>query len=154
MDMWKCHTGQKALPIPDEDSLVFWEACRRERLVVQQCTACQRYRFPPSSLCPACLSPRLAWREDPGDGEIETFCIYHSELAGPAWQPDLPYVVAVIRLWHSGVQMLSQLRGADPSAIAIGQAVRVTFERASEQIVLPKFVPVTTPQLASRACRT
>ncbi len=50
MEMWKCHTGQTQLPVPDEDSLVFWEACRRQRLVVQQCVACQHYRFPPSRL--------------------------------------------------------------------------------------------------------
>ncbi|ETX08139.1 Zn-ribbon domain-containing OB-fold protein [Candidatus Entotheonella palauensis] len=151
MDMWKCHAGQKQLPVPDEDSLVFWEACRRQRLVVQQCVACQHYRFPPSPLCPACLSPRLAWREDPGRGEVETFCVYHSELAGPAWQPDLPYVVAVIRLWHTGVQMLSQLRCTDPGAIAIGMVVQVRFEPASEQIMLPKFVPVAASQIPGQA---
>lgn len=151
MEMWKCHTGQKPLPVPDEDSLVFWEACRRQRLVIQQCVACQRYRFPPSPLCPACLSPRSAWREDPGAGDIETFCVYHSALAGPAWQPELPYVVAVIRLWHTGVQMLSQLQCDDPRAISIGLAVQVFFEPASQQVVLPKFVPVAASQIVSRA---
>lgn len=145
MEMWKCHTTQKQLPLPDEDSQVFWEACRRQRLVIQRCVTCQRYRFPPSPLCPACLSPRLAWREDPGRGEIETFCVYYSALAGPAWQPDLPYVVAVIRLWHTGVQLLSQIRCEDPRAISIGLAVEVIFEPASEQVVLPKFVPVAAP---------
>jgi uncharacterized OB-fold protein len=148
MEMWKCHSDQKPLPIPDEDSLVFWEACRRKRLLIQQCVACQRYRFPPSPLCPACLSSRLAWREDTGLGEIETFCVYYSALAGPAWQPELPYVVAVIRLWHSGVQMLSQLRCDDPSVISIGLAVQVIFEPASAQITLPKFVPVVAAQTA------
>ncbi len=151
MDMWKCHIGQKALPVADEDSLVFWEACRRHRLVIQQCVTCGHYRFPPSPLCPACLSPRLAWREDPGEGEIETFCVYRSELAGPAWQPDLPYVVAVIRLWHSGVQVLSQLCCDDPSAIAIGQTVQVHFTPADEGVVLPKFIPVSALKITSRS---
>jgi uncharacterized OB-fold protein len=151
MEMWKCHTGQKPLPVPDEDSLVFWEACCRQRLVIQQCVACQRYRFPPSPLCPACLSPRSVWREDPGAGDIETFCVYHSALAGPAWQPELPYVVAVVRLWHTGVQMLSQLQCDAPSAISIGLAVQVIFEPAGQQVLLPKFVPVAASQIASRA---
>lgn len=139
MDMWKCHAGQKQLPIPDEDSIVFWEACRRQRLVVQQCVACRHHRFPPSPLCPACLSPRLTWQEDVGQGEIETFCIYHSELAGPAWQSELPYVVAVIRLWQTQVQMLSQIQCDDPSRISIGLPVHVIFEPASERVTLPKF---------------
>ena len=144
MDMWKCHSEHKPLPIADEDSLVFWESCRRHRLVVQQCLACDRYRFPPSPLCPVCLSPRAAWREDPGRGEIETFCIYHAALAGPAWEAGLPYVVAVVRLEHSGVQILSQIRCDDPDAIAIGLAVQVVFETASEQVVLPKFAPLAS----------
>ncbi len=148
MDMWKCHTGQKQLPIPDEDSVVFWEACRRERLVVQQCLACQHYRFPPSPRCPACLSPHTIWQEDAGQGEIETFCVYHSDLAGPAWQPELPYVVAVIRLWQTGVQLLSQIQCDDPHAIAIGQSVHVTFEPASEAVKLPKFALSAGPQTA------
>ncbi len=140
MDMWKCHADQKQLPIPDEDSIVFWEACRRQRLVVQQCAACQRYRFPPSPICPDCLSPRATWREDGGQGEIETFCVYHSELAGPAWQAELPYVVAVIRLRQTGVQILSQIQCDDPCDISIGQPVHVIFEPASEWVTLPKFV--------------
>jgi uncharacterized OB-fold protein len=148
MEMWKCHTEQKQLPIPDEDSLVFWEACRRKRLLIQQCVACQRYRFPPSPLCSACLSPRFTWREDPGQGEIETYCVYHAALAGPAWQSELPYVVAVIRLRHTGVQLLSQLRCGDPNAISIGLAVQVTFEPASAQITLPNFMPVVAAQTA------
>ncbi len=149
MDVWKCHAGQKPLPIPDEDSLVFWEACRRQRLVIQQCTSCHCHRFPPSPLCPRCLSPRTAWREDPGRGTIETFCVYHAELAGPAWQPELPYVVAVVRLWQTGVQMLGQLKCDDPSAISIGQAVQVIFEPVNPQTVMPKFVPVTPPTIAT-----
>ncbi len=148
MDMWKCHSGHKQLPIPDEDSMVFWEACRRQRLVVQQCVACQRYRFPPSPLCPACLSPRLIWREDVGQGEIETFCVYHSALAGPAWEPELPYVVGVIRLWQTGVQILSQIQCDDPRSISIGLPVHVTFEPASERVTLPKFVLSAAPQPA------
>lgn len=151
MDMWKCRSGQKQQPVPDEDSLVFWESCRRQRLVIQQCLACRHYRFPPSPLCPACLSPRLAWREDPGQGEIETFCVYHAELAGPAWQPDLPYVVAVIRLQHTGIQMLSQLRCNDPSAIAIGLPVQVMFESVNERVTLPKFVLSAAPPHAREA---
>jgi uncharacterized OB-fold protein len=149
MEMWKCHSGQKQLPIPDEDSLVFWEGCRRQRLLIQQCVACQHYRFPPSPLCSSCLSPQWDWREDPGQGDIETFCVYHAALAGPAWQPELPYVVAVIRLRHTGILMLSQLRCDDPSAISIGLAVQAIFEAASEQLTLPKFVPVAVARAAS-----
>ncbi len=143
MDMWKCHTERKQLPTPDEDSLVFWEGCHRGRLLLQQCDACRTFRFPPSPLCSACLSAGTTWTEDAGQGEVLTFCVYHAELAGPAWQADLPYVVAVVQLWQSGIKMLSQLRCHDVEKVHIGLAVQVVFEPASERITLPKFVPLT-----------
>ena len=139
MDMWKCQLEHKQLPVPDEDSLVFWEGCRRQRLLIQQCDDCHRFRFPPSPLCRNCLSPLVTWREDPGRGEVLTFCVYHSELAGPAWRGDLPYVVAVIRLAYSGVKILSQLQGEAVDHVHIGLAVQVVFAHVNEQITLPKF---------------
>lgn len=144
MDMWKCHTEQKQLPIPDEDSLVFWEGCRRQRLLIQQCDACQTFRFPPSPMCRDCLSDFSTWREDPGAGEVLTFCVYHTELAGPAWQGDLPYVVGVIQLWQSGVKMLSRLRCHPLDNMRVGLPVQVCFEVADERITLPLFVPSNT----------
>ena len=142
MDMWKCHTEHKQSPIPDEDSLVFWEGCKRQRLLIQQCDECDRYRFPPSPLCAACLSTQATWREDVGKGEVLTYCVYHSELAGPAWITELPYVVAVVQLQQSRVKMLSQLRCNDPTIPAIGQHVRVRFEPMDGEVVLPVFEPV------------
>jgi uncharacterized OB-fold protein len=141
MEMWKCHTQSRQLPIPDEDSQVFWEGCRRHRLLIQQCDACAAYRFPPSPVCPQCLSPLTAWREDPGAGEVLTFCVYHSELAGPAWRHTLPYVVAVVHLRCSGVNMLSNVVGVAPERVNIGMPVRVVFESIDPAVTLPKFVP-------------
>lgn len=142
MDMWKCHTERKQRPIPDEDTIPFWEGCKRRRLLIQQCEDCQTYRFPPSPLCPVCLSSLAIWREDAGAGEVVTFCVYHADLAGPVWQADLPYAVAVVRLSQSGVNMLSQLRGVDVDRIRIGLSVRVVFEDMGDGITLPKFQPL------------
>jgi uncharacterized OB-fold protein len=145
MEMWKCHTQNKQLPIPDEDSQIFWAGCQRQRLLIQQCDTCQTCRFPPSPLCPRCLSALATWQEDPGRGEVLTYCVYHSAIAGPAWDADLPYVVAVIHLGHSGVTMLSNLVCDDLDLVQIGLPVQVTFERVSESITLPKFVPNLAP---------
>lgn len=141
MEMWKCHTQRKQLPIPDEDTLPFWEGCRRQRLLIQQCDSCKVFRFPPSPFCPHCLSALASWQEDPGKGDVQTYCVYHSEIAGPAWHGDLPYIVAVIRLDYSGVKMLSNLLCEDITMARIGLRVRVIFESVDARMVLPKFVP-------------
>lgn len=142
MEMWKCHLEHKQVPVPDEDTLAFWEGCRRQRLLIQQCDDCHTFRFPPSPLCRVCLSSLATWREDPGRGEVLTFCVYHAELAGPAWRHELPYVVAVVGLESSGVKILSQLLCDAFTCVHIGLTVRIVFERISEQITLPKFVPL------------
>ena len=143
MEMWKCHTSEKQFPLPNEDSQVFWEGCRRGRLLIQQCDTCHTFRFPPSPLCPACLSTGTTWQSDPGNGIVETFCVYHVALASPAWETELPYTVVVVRLQYSGVSMLSNLRCGDPAVARIGLPVRLVFEPVSERLSLPKFVPAS-----------
>jgi uncharacterized OB-fold protein len=140
MQMWKCHTHSKQVPVPDEDSLIFWEGCRRQRLLIQQCDACKCFRFPPSPLCPRCLSSLVTWQHDPGTGEVLTFCVYSSALAGPAWEAALPYIVAVVCLEYSGVKILSNLL-CDVTLVQIGLPVHVVFEQMTDSITLPKFAP-------------
>ena len=145
MDMWKCLKEQRQLPIPDEDTLVFWEGCRRHRLLIQQCDDCDEFRFPPGPLCPQCCSSATTWREDPGRGEILTFCVYHSELAGPAWRSRLPYVVVVVELSHSNVRMLGNLAVRDPGRLAVGLKTELCFENIDDRITLPQFYLLPDP---------
>lgn len=144
MDMWKCHAQHQPQPVPDEDSLVFWQGCDRNRLLIQQCDACHAFRFPPSPVCPHCMAAFATWREDPGEGCVVTFCIYHSELAGPAWRSELPYVVAVIHLAFSGINILSNVLCEQVELVRIGMAVRMIFETVNGNVRLPKFVPLFT----------
>ena len=149
MDMWKCHTIEPQLPIPDEESQIFWEGCRRQRLLIQQCNTCGAFRFPPSPLCRDCLGSLTTWQEDPGRGEVLTFCVYYSEVAGPAWQAHLPYVVVVVQLRFSGVKMLSNLVCDDPNLVRIGLPVCVGFEAVNASITLPKFFPLQDAAVVS-----
>jgi uncharacterized OB-fold protein len=152
--MWKCHTTAKQQPVPDEDTLVFWEGCRRGRLLIQQCETCQSFRFPASPLCPECLGVRSTWRDDPGVGEVLTFCVYYSELAGQAWQAEIPYIVAVIRLQYSGVKIVSRLICNDVAVAQIGLGVRVVFAAVSEHLTLPQFVPQAVGDTGATQCKT
>jgi uncharacterized OB-fold protein len=101
----------------------------------------------------------VTWREDPGDGEVITFCVYHAALAGPAWQESLPYIVVVVQLAYSGIHVLSQLVCQAPSEACIGLKVRIGFDVIHAGLALPKFFPsstslevagLDTPPLASR----
>jgi uncharacterized protein len=127
----------RPLPEPTSVSAPHWEACRRGSLLVQRCSVCGTYVFPPEPHCTACLSGDLAWIESAGQGTIHSYSV--------VWRPQqpafsVPYVVIVVELsegWH----MLSNLRDCDPTEVRVGTPVGVTFEPVDDQIWLPMFRP-------------
>jgi len=123
----------------DGDSQPFWDACAREQLVVQRCRACATSRFPPSPICPECLSAEHDWLAAAGAGTVYSFVIVREAL-NPAFKDEVPYVVAIIEL-AEGPHMLSNVVGVPVERVRIGMPVRVSFERLSDDVVVPKFRP-------------
>ena len=128
---------ERFLPRPTVVSEPFWKGCRDGELRLQQCTACQRYIFYPAYMCPHCGAGSLAWKTTSGLGRVYS-CTVVERQAGAN---DQPIVVALIQL-DEGPIMMSNVRAAEPYSIAIGDRVSVAFERASDEITLPVFVPV------------
>ena len=129
--------AEKPLPQIDADSAPFWRGTRERRLMLPHCRACGRPHFPPRALCPHCHGDGIEWKRASGEGTIYTYTVAR-RAAGPAFEDDVPYVVALIEL-AEGARMMSNVIAEDISAVKIGAAVRVTFERASDEITLPKF---------------
>src|SRR5487761_1988169 len=67
----------KPLPKIDPLNQPFWDAARAGKLVVQTCRACGDAHFPPSPVCPECLSTDQAWREASGRGTLESWIEMH-----------------------------------------------------------------------------
>lgn len=130
-------TYTKPLPAQDAGSRRYWQAAREHRLEIPRCLDCERHHFYPRELCPHCSSPRLEWSEVSGRGTIYSFTVARRP-AGPAFRDEVPYVVALVEL-EEGPRMLSNVVGADPDSVAIGQPVRVVFEDVTEEVTLPKF---------------
>jgi len=129
----------KRLPIPNEDTRPFWDGCAREELLLQRCGACGAYRHPPSPTCPKCLSTDAEWVAASGNGTVYTYVVVHQAL-DPAWAEDVPYVVAIVEL-AEGPHMLSNVVDTPVDQVTIGMPVTVCFQRASDEIVLPRFRP-------------
>jgi uncharacterized OB-fold protein len=126
-------------PVPNPDNQGFWDACARGELRLQRCTACRAWRHHPRPMCPACGSFDYEWGLASGRGVVHTFTIVHRPTL-PAFEERLPYNVIVVRL-EEGVFMVSNLVGADASALRIGLPVEVVFEPLDLDITLPKFRP-------------
>jgi uncharacterized protein len=130
----------KPQPKPSAESAPFWEAARSRRLVLPRCGRCSKCWFPPSRRCPHCLSAEFAWREASGEGRIYSFVVYH-RLYHPAFETDLPYVVAVVEL-AEGPRMVANIVGIAPDDVRCDMPVRVVFEERGETMI-PQFTVMT-----------
>lgn len=115
----------------------FWDECRVHRLVLQYCENCKLHIFYPRMACPECFSTDVGWRQSSGRGVIYSYTVVHAN-APSAFAPDVPYVVAVIRL-EEGVQMLSNIVDSDLAGLACDLPVEVVFEKLDDEFTLPKF---------------
>ncbi|MGE0228194.1 MAG: Zn-ribbon domain-containing OB-fold protein [Dehalococcoidia bacterium] len=115
-------------PVPEDVDRAYFEACNEDRLVVQNCTACDRLQHPPKETCANCgSSANLEWKPMSGRGTIYSYSvIYDTPVA--SLQADQPYNCAVIVLDEDpNIQMLSHLPGTPVDEVPIGAAVQVVF---------------------------
>src|SRR6516164_2995373 len=87
----------KPLPEIDPYSKGYWEHAREHRLSVQVCRACGHRTFPPSPVCPACLSDALAWKPVSGRGRLLSWVSFHRAY-WDAFRHELPYHVCLVQL--------------------------------------------------------
>ena len=123
--------------IVNGDSRQYWAGAAEGRLRLQRCAACGNAQFPPRHLCVKCWSEDLAWIESRGRGTVESFTIVHRAPL-PEFRTKVPYVVAAVLL-EEGPRMMTNIVGSDPLAVAIGDAVRVTFIADQAGRILPQF---------------
>lgn len=127
---------EKPLPVIDSDSRPFWDGCKAGKLLLQYSKSADKYFFYPRPFVPGTGERDVEWVEASGEGTIYSYTV--AERAGPAFQDDAPFVVAVIQL-KEGPRMLSNVRTASPYDIKIGDKVKVYFDKATDDVTLPKF---------------
>jgi NAD(P)-dependent dehydrogenase (short-subunit alcohol dehydrogenase family)/uncharacterized OB-fold protein len=105
------------------------------RFELQLCRDCGAVQYPPREACHACLSERLAWREQDGSGELlaQTRLHHSNDLF---FRERLPWRLGMVRL-DAGPTVVVHLHGevsAAPARVRVGarldragQAVLVAF---------------------------
>lgn len=117
----------------------FWDALGRDgALTFQRCNACGHAWLPARADCPSCLADD--WRREPAQGgaTLVSWVVYRHGYH-PAWERRLPYTVAAVRL-DEGPRMISNVVGADASALRIDQRLRLVVEREGD-LAVPRFAP-------------
>lgn len=137
----------KPLPRITDDTRPFWEGCKRHEIMIQRCSNCGTYRFPPRPMCSKCNSVDSEWSKVDGVGEVFSFMVVPdpNTSTGPArfWPEDeYPISVVIVELANTGgVHIVSNIVECKPESIKIGMPVSVVFQDINEQITLPMFKP-------------
>jgi len=132
-------TYDKPLPRIDTLTKPFWDAARENRLVVQHCTACGDTHFPPSPVCPNCLSLDQVWQDASGRGTLQSWIDFHRAYWS-GFRDNLPYRVCLVQL-DEGPLLVSNLVGNSDNA-RLGAVVEVVFDAVTDTVTLPRFMLV------------
>lgn len=125
------------LPVLYEIERPYWEAAKQHRLVLQQCGACGKVRFPIGPICPRCLSDEVEWTPMRGRGHVQSFVIYHKPWTD-YYKAKVPYAVVQVEL-EEGPRLTTNLLGVPPAEVRIGMEVDVAFEDVTDDITLVQF---------------
>lgn len=129
----------EAKPIPEVDAVSqpYWDAARQERLLLPRCEKTGRCFMYPTPWSPFDYSSEVTWQQASGRGVIKSFTVVH-QAAYEAYKPDVPYVLAIIKL-EEGVQLMANILNCDPADVTVGAAVRVIFETRRDGFKVPQF---------------
>ena len=122
----------KVIPVSDDLSQPFWDAINDKRLVLQNCTSCDKLQYPPLASCQVCGSAEvLEWKEVDGKGRVATSIVIEDGRLNRR-MPDQPYNLALVTLdADPSVNFYSNLPGVAAYEAPVGAAVEVMFEEVA-----------------------
>ncbi|HTN60066.1 MAG TPA: OB-fold domain-containing protein [Devosia sp.] len=127
------------LPIIYPEEVPFWEAAKARKLILQQCSACAKVRYPVGPICPQCLSDQFSWATMSGRGVVHNYVVYHKPW-NDFLKTRVPYAVVQVQL-EEGPRLTTNLLGVPASEVRIGIEVCVAFEDITDAITLVQFAP-------------
>lgn len=131
---------KKPIPTIDSDSDEYWNGAKSNKLMIRYSEDTNEYFLYSRILGNTSEDDNLIWKQVSGKGEVYSFTEVHSP-AGPAFEKDVPYIVALIQLIE-GTRIISNIEIKDNEKIKIGDKVEVFFDKVSNELTIPKFKKV------------
>jgi len=130
-------TGSRPLPETSGLAAPFWSGLRERRLLIQRCSACGGYRFPPEPACFNCGSQKAEWAPVSGRATLYSWTVAHPPLL-PYFQERAPWPVACVQL-EEGPRLIANLVGVPVEQYRIGMALQADFQDIEEDVTLLVF---------------
>jgi uncharacterized OB-fold protein len=113
------------------------------RLIASECADCGKRVFPPTDVCPECLSENLTRLRLSPRGTLYSWSVVHAAPKG--WS--LPFVAAYVDL-PEGVRVFAHMVDVDPARLVMDMPVEVCMaalgtDETGAAVESYSFVPVT-----------
>lgn len=115
------------------DLAFFWEATKKQKMLLPHCQGCGKTHWYPRLFCPFCFGDNLEWRESTGQATLYA--------ATSLSKSEEPYVVAYVEL-AEGPLMLTNIVDCSLDELKIGTPLRLTFSPLSSGHLIPVFRPM------------
>jgi uncharacterized protein len=139
-------TPARIIPERHQHNRAFWTGGASGELLIQWCTRCARWVYPPRAVCPDC-DEELVFRPVSGRGTVFTYTVNYHPF-NPA--VPLPYVIAIVELVEQDdLRIATNIVDCEPDSVHIGMAVQVRFERhdlEQETVFFPVFAPMPSSE--------
>ena len=128
----------RPVPRPTQLTQPFWNAAKEGKLLLQYDRKSGKPQFWPRPVSIHSGRSDMEWREVSGKGTLYAWTEVHIPL--PGMEEFVPYVLAAVEL-DEGVRIMSRLTNVKVEALNPGMAVKVAWEKLTDDISMYVFEP-------------
>lgn len=138
----------------DQENLPYFQYCAAHDFHLQKCDDCSLLRYPPTTGCPWCSSPKATWTRVEGKGEVHSYAEVHHAIQ-PAFKGKTPYMILVVDLdtqrgkptADEALRVVANLATPDGQLappemvkrVGIGTRLRMVFSDVAPGLALPQW---------------
>jgi uncharacterized OB-fold protein len=138
----------------DVENLAYFKHCAAHDFRLQRCTACNLLRYPPTTACPWCMSPKSDWVPVEAKGAVHSYTEVHHAIQ-PAFKAHTPYLVLLVDLdtqkgkpsEQEALRVMGNLTTPDGKLappevvrrVGIGTRVRMVFADVAAGLAVPHW---------------
>ena len=138
----------------DGENIGYFQHCADHAFHLQSCDDCKLMRYPPTTACPFCASPKATWTPVEPKGAVHSYTEVHHAIQ-PAFKAATPYLILIVDLdtqkgkptSHDALRVVGNLVTPDGKlapanlvkTVGIGTRVRMVFADVAPGLSIPHW---------------